>query len=169
MQISPILHPYYSNTNTINKNTSFKRDVTTQKNIDSVKNSSLKDSEKRVMLDAYEKTKDYIDSLDADISLHYKPKDKRKSFFLNEYLFPEELGFNVAAKNRSLDLIPMSVNVIDDVKKGIDTDELVDIIKFKIKDVFDYIKRSTTYCPSGNDDFYTDNTGTWDLTDAYIP
>ena len=80
MQISPILHPYYSNTNTINKNTSFKRDVTTQKNIDSVKNSSLKDSEKKVMLDAYEKTKDYIDSLDADISLHYKPKDKRKSF-----------------------------------------------------------------------------------------
>ena len=73
------------------------------------------------------------------------------------------------AQNRSLDKIPMSVNVLEDIKDGNDADKLSDIIKLKVRDIVNYIKNSTTYCPSNNDDFYTDNTGKWDLTDAYIP
>ena len=59
--------------------------------------------------------------------------------------------------------------LVEDIKDGNDADKLSDIIKLKVRDIVNYIKNSTTYCPSNNDDFYTDNTGKWDLTDAYIP
>ena len=88
MKISPILHPYYSNTTKSNKNTPFKRDVTTKENINGVIQSSLKDSEKKLILDAYDKCKEYIDGLDADINLRYSPNKQKKSWFSNEYVFP---------------------------------------------------------------------------------
>ncbi len=169
MKISPILHPYYSNTTKSNKNTPFKRDVTTKENINGVIQSSLKDSEKKLILDAYDKCKEYIDGLDADINLRYSPNKQKKSWFSNEYVFPEELGFMVKAKNIGREIVPMSVDVLDDVKKGIELDTLVDKLKIMTRDTVDDIKQSITYHPSGDDDFYRDNTGTWDLTDAYIP
>lgn len=169
MKISPISHPYYSNTQKTNKHTPFKRDITTEEHLNQVNNSPLKDEEKKVFLEAYNKSKDFIDELDADINVCYQKPKYKKSFFSNEYIFPEKLGFEIMAQNRSLDKIPMSVNVLEDIKDGNDADKLSDIIKLKVRDIVNYIKNSTTYCPSNNDDFYTDNTGKWDLTDAYIP
>ena len=168
MKVSPILHPYYSSTNK-SKNTSFKRDVTTKEDINSVLNSPLKDSEKKLILEAYKQSRDYLENLDADINLHYSPNKEKKSWFSNEYLFPEEVGFLIRAKNRSRDITLMSVDVIEDVKKGTDVDTLVDKIKLMTRDTVDYIKKCRTYYMSDDDDFYTDNTGKWDLTDAYIP
>ncbi len=170
MKICPILHPSYSSTNKSNKNTPFKRDVTTKENINGLMNSKLSDSQKELILNAYDRCKPYLNNLDADINLHYSPNRDKKSWFSNEYIFPEEVGFMIKAKNISGDITPMSVDFIEDVRKGIELDTLVDKMKLLTKDTVDYIKRCHTYYITDNDDdFYTDNTGKWDLTDAYIP
>ncbi len=169
MKISPILNSYCSDTNKAKQKTPFKRIITTPADIQKVVKSPLSDSQKKLFLDAYEKAKDYLEELDADINLEYRPKDKKKYFFECQYLFPEALRLNVTAQNNTLDKATLTVDVLDDVRKGVDVDTLADKLKKEAKENVDYIKRSFTYRPTGDDEFFRDNTGTWDLTDAYIP
>ena len=81
MKISPILNSYCSDTNKSKQKTPFKRIITTPADIQKVVKSPLSDSQKKLFLDAYEKAKDYLEELDADINLEYRPKDKKKYFF----------------------------------------------------------------------------------------
>lgn len=170
MKISPVLHQYYINTQNNKKNTPFKRDITTATDVQNIRTSRLTEKQKNVVIDAYERTRDFLDELDADINLQYSPEKKEKSLLpFCKQIFPERLGFQIEAKNLNLDNIPMFFDIMEDVEKGVDADTLADIIKFQVRDYVKHIKSSITYRPSGDDDFYQDNTGKWDLTDAYIP
>ena len=64
-----------------------------------------------------------------------------------------------------------NVELIHSLRRGDTSKDMAKIMYEGCKKAIDGIKESFTYQGEfGKDaDFYTDNTGHWDLTDAYIP
>lgn len=179
MKLSPLTNIYNLNrcSSTGQNNhskPSFQRIMMTQDDYDKFESSQLKNSEKEIVLTAFEKAKDKLEAMDGDIVLRYRPKEIR-TFWQNmrSAMKPDEesLYLEVFAINRSGDVIPEDVKLTESLRRGDTSDDMSKLMVDGCKKAIDGIKESFTYQGEyGKDaEFYRDNTGHWDLTDAYIP
>lgn len=179
VKLSPITYAY--NTNRYNKDTrnnqykpSFQRIKMEKEDYDKFEAAPLKNSEKEIVLTAFKKAKKRLEALDGDIVLRYRPQEVR-TFWQNwrSATVPdkESLYLEVFAVNRSKDVIAEDVELIHSLKRGDTSKDMARLMVEGCKKAIDGIKQSFTYQGEyGKDEeFYRDNTGHWDLTDAYIP
>ena len=179
VKLSPVSNTYDLNrrykTNSNNHfKPSFQRIKMTQEDYDKFNNSQLKNSEKEIVLTALEKSREKLEEMDGDIVLRYRPKEVRTFWEnLRSVMKPleESLYLEVFAINRTGDVIPEDVELIDSLRRGDTSDDMSKLMVNGCKKAIDGIKDSRTYQGEyGKDaEFYQDNTGHWDLTDAYIP
>ena len=179
MKLSPVFSAYNSNRyDNVNKNNlskpSFQRIKMSQEDYDKFNSSQLKNSEKDIVLTALEKSREKLEEMDGDIVLRYRPKEVRTFWEnLRSMMKPleESLYLEVFAINRSRDVIPEDVELIHSLRRGDTSDDMSKLMVDGCQKAIDGIKKSFTYQGEyGKDEeFYRDNTGHWDLTDAYIP
>lgn len=169
MKLSPISNSYSTNNCKTQNNTSFKRVVMTEDDYDKIKQAPLKDSEKEIVLRAFDKSKKFLEKLDSDVKLTYREAEK-KSFWSAWLPLPESLAVKLMTKNTSNDMIPDTIELLDDIKNGESSDKIAAKIIEMSEALVESTKKSYSYHSYGeDDDLYTNNTGHWDLTDAYIP
>ena len=179
VKLSPISYSY--NTNHYKKRTqnnaqvpSFQKLKMTRDDYAKFNAAPLKESEKEIVLSALRKARKQLDAMDGDIVLRYRPEEVR-TFWQNwrSATKPdkESLYLEVFAVNRSKDVIAEDVELIHSLRRGDTSKDMSKLMVEGCQKAIDGIKESFTYQDEyGKDEeFYRDNTGHWDLTDAYIP